>query len=78
LDIHPLQSNLIKKNIHPSFDKVLRNSKTGIFKLRVDYMRPIKSGNDMCEDVDQSAVQRNEKVSDYNPENFINYMKKLA
>jgi uncharacterized protein (DUF2235 family) len=72
-----LDRDYIKNHIHPAFNGELRNSKTGIFKLSSDYIRPIKSGENSFEDVDNSAVERKEKLSDYKPENLIHYLRSL-
>ncbi len=68
--------NWIAQNVHPNALGELRNSRTGLYKLSVDYHRPIGVKLGGNESVHAEVMVRYEKDSGYQPENLMEYLKK--
>jgi len=64
--------------IHPDSRGGLRKSKTGLFRLLGDFIRPIGKGTNSEEAVHQTAIERRETDPEYRPENLIAYLESGA
>ncbi len=63
--------------IDPDWDGKLRNSKTGLYRLTGDHIRPIGQAKHANESVHSCAVIRYEKKPAYKPENLTEYLSKI-
>ena len=66
----------ISRNIKPNTLGVLRNSKTDLYRLMPDFIRPIGRGTNSHESVADSAVKRQKQAKDpaYDPGNLRQYL----
>jgi uncharacterized protein (DUF2235 family) len=67
-------AEFIKTKIQPNPTGVLRDSKTGLFHLRADYIRPIGQGKNAKEYVHQSVIDRSHADPAYHPTNLQAYL----
>ena len=67
----------VRANIYPNVSGDLRDSKTGIYRLIPDYLRPIGAVGTGEEAVHRSAVERMERRARpaYSPPNLTKYLK---
>ena len=70
------REDYVKANIHPDVSGVLRDSRTGMYRLIPGYLRPIGAVKDGAEAAHRSAVDRMERREDpvYRPPNLIRYL----
>ena len=66
----------VKANIYPNVSGVLRDSKTGMYRLIPEYLRPIGAVKEGSEAAHQSAVERMERRGKpvYKPRNLVRYL----
>ena len=68
--------NYVEANIYPNVSGVLRDSKTGMYRLIPEYLRPIGAVKEGSEAAHRSAVERMERRGKpvYKPRNLVRYL----
>lgn len=64
-------NNYLKSNLYPEYRGALYNSKTGIYRLQADYIRPVNPAEISNESVHPSVYHRIECLEDYRPTNIL-------